>query len=236
MNDIAAILFDKDGTLFDFEATWGAWARGLALDLAQGDDAIARRLAEAIGYDLAQARFAPYSTVIAGTVAEVAELLLPHLPGRDLAGLVAELDHAAQHAPQVAAVDLPQCLGGLRAAGLRLGVATNDSEASARVHLAKAGVEGMFDFIAGYDSGFGAKPEPGPLLAFARAMGVAPRQVAMVGDSLHDMAAARAAGMRAVAVLTGPAPLALLQPASDTVLESIDGLAGWLAAQAATPL
>lgn len=225
---IAGIVFDKDGTLFDFEATWGAWARDIVTQLAGGDAARAGRLAGAIGYDMAAGRFARDSAVIAGTVAEVAELMVPELPQFDRDGLIARLDAAAQLAPQVPAVDLPQCLSGLRGAGLRLGVATNDAEASARVHLRKAGVEGLFDFVAGYDSGHGAKPGPGQLLAFAAATGLRPGQVAMVGDSLHDMAAARAAGMRAVAVLTGPAGRAQLQGAADVVLETIDGLAGWI--------
>lgn len=225
---IAGIVFDKDGTLFDFEATWGAWARDIVTQLAGGDAVRAGRLAGAIGYDMAAGRFARDSAVIAGTVAEVAELMVPELPHLDRDGLIARLDAAAQLAPQVPAVDLPLCLSGLRGAGLRLGVATNDAEASARVHLRKAGVEGLFDFVAGYDSGHGAKPGPGQLLAFAAATGLRPGQVAMVGDSLHDMAAARAAGMRAVAVLTGPAGRAQLQGAADVVLETIDGLAGWI--------
>lgn len=232
MSDIAAILFDKDGTLFDFDATWGAWAQQVALDLAEGDGARAALLGGLIGFDVVAGRFDRSSVVIAGTVAEVAQALLPALPQFDLSGLVARLDAAAQSAPQSPAVDLPGCLGGLRAAGLRLGVATNDGEASARAHLAGAGVEGFFDFVAGYDSGHGAKPGPGQLLAFAAAMGVAPAQVAMVGDSLHDMAAARAAGMRAVAVLTGPARRETLAPAADLVLDSIDGLGPWVAAGA----
>lgn len=229
MADIEAILFDKDGTLFDFDATWGAWARGVVCDLAEGDRGLAGQLAEAIGYDFAGGHFRPHSPVIAGTVAEVAGLLLPHLPGWSLAALVSDLDAAACRAPQVAAVDLPRCLGELRSAGLRLGVATNDSEASAMAQLSREGIDGFFDFVAGYDSGYGGKPEPGPLLAFARAVGVAPARVAMVGDSLHDLAAARAAGMVALAVLTGPAPREVLAPAADAVLTTIDDLAGWLA-------
>ena len=33
----AAYVLDKDGTLFDFAATWTAWARATLLDLAEGD-------------------------------------------------------------------------------------------------------------------------------------------------------------------------------------------------------
>ena len=34
---IKAALFDKDGTLFDFAATWNAWAKATLLDLTNGD-------------------------------------------------------------------------------------------------------------------------------------------------------------------------------------------------------
>jgi hypothetical protein len=61
----------------------------------------------------------------------------------------------------------------------------------------------IFDFVAGCDSGFGAKPDPGMCLAFAAHLGHAPDTILMVGDSLHDLTAGRAAGMRTVGVLTG---------------------------------
>ena len=80
---------------------------------------------------------------------------------------------------QVPAVPLRPLLEALRDRGLALGVATNDAEASARVHLRKAGVEDLFDFIAGYDSGHGEKPGPGQLLAFAAAQDLAPAAVAI---------------------------------------------------------
>ena len=53
----------------------------------------------------------------------------------------------------------------------------------------------------------------------------------MVGDSLHDLDAGRAAGMRTVAVLTGIAPRERLAPHADVVLDTIDGLPGWVSAQ-----
>jgi phosphoglycolate phosphatase len=115
--------------------------------------------------------------------------------------------------------------------GLALGVATNDSEAPARAHLAHAGIADLFAFVAGYDSGWGGKPAPGQLLAFARAAGLDPGACAMVGDSLHDLAAARAAGMAGVAVLTGIAGRDTLAPAADAVLGSVAELPDWIAAR-----
>jgi phosphoglycolate phosphatase len=50
----------------------------------------------------------------------------------------------------------------------------------------------------------------------------------MVGDSLHDLHAGRAAGMRTVAVLTGMASHADLAPHADLVLPHIGHLPDWL--------
>ena len=85
-----------------------------------------------------------------------------------------------------------------------------------------------FAFVAGYDSGHGAKPGPGMLEAFCRETGLAPGACAMVGDSGHDLASARAAGMVRVAVLTGPASAADLAPFADVVLPDIGRLPAWL--------
>ena len=131
-------------------------------------------------------------------------------------------------APMVPAVDLPLVLAGLKAKGLALGLATNDTEVPARAHLGGAGVTHLFDFVAGCDSGFGGKPEPGQLLAFAAHVQLAPAQIAMVGDSLHDLEAARRAGMMAVGVLTGPATRADLTPHADVVLATIADLGAWI--------
>jgi phosphoglycolate phosphatase len=125
-------------------------------------------------------------------------------------------------------VPLRPVLGALRGRGLRLGVATNDSEGPARAHLAQAGVADLFDFVAGFDSGWGGKPAPGQLAAFAAHTGILPTRIAMVGDSRHDLMAGRAAGMRTVAVLTGIAEAPELSPLADAVLPDIGHLAGWL--------
>ena len=95
-------------------------------------------------------------------------------------------------------------------------------------HLASVGVRDHFDFIAGYDSGHGYKPDPGQLLAFARHVDVDPARIAMVGDSLHDLEAGRAAGMVTVGVLTGMASADVLEPLADVVLPDIGHIPGWL--------
>lgn len=225
---IDGLLFDKDGTLFDFRISWGRWAAGFLASVATSE-AHALELGRAIGFDAASLGFAPESPVIAATAADIAAALAPHLPGQSVATLTALIDETAGGAPMSEAVPLLPLLSGLRASGLKLGVATNDSEIPARQHLAAHGITDCFDFIAGYDSGHGAKPGPGMCLAFAGMLGLDPARVAMVGDSRHDLEAGRAAGMRTVAVLTGVAPASDLAPHADVVLPDIGALPGWLA-------
>ena len=224
---LEGLLFDKDGTLFDFRASWGRWAKDFLTRIAT-DAAHARRLGRAIGFDLDSGAFAPDSPVIAATAADIAAALQPELPGMTVAELTERIDASAGQAPMSEAVPLRPLLSALRGRGLRLGVATNDSEVPARRHLANHGITDCFDFISGYDSGHGAKPGPGMCLAFARALGLDPARVAMVGDSRHDLDAGRAAGMRVVAVLTGIAGREELEPHADVVLADIGALPGWL--------
>lgn len=224
---IDGIIFDKDGTLFDFRSSWGRWATSFVASMAT-DPKHADRLARAIGFDLATSSFAPDSPVIAATAADIAEAMLPELPGITHADLTDQIDAVAGNAPMTEAVPLAPLLIALRRAGLKLGVATNDSEVPARRHLEAHGITGYFDFIAGYDSGFGAKPGPGMCLAFARSQDLDPARVAMVGDSRHDLIAGRAAGMRTIAVLTGIASATDLAPLADIVLPDIGSIPGWL--------
>ncbi len=121
--------------------------------------------------------------------------------------------------------DLAALFRRLRRRRLRLGVATMDTTANARQSLDRAGIAGMLDFIAGYDAGFGAKPDPRVVHAFGARTGLASAQLAVVGDAVSDLCMARDAGAGlAVGVLTGVTPRAALAPVADHVLDSVADL------------
>ncbi len=225
---IRGLVFDKDGTLFDFQASWGAWCAGFIGDLAGGDPATTRALARALEYDLDTRLFRRSSPVIAGTSEVIVAAIHAVLPGLDGAWLRHHVLVSSAEAPQVPATPLGPLFDVLDAADLVLGLATNDGEAPARAHLDRAGVLERFAYIAGYDSGHGAKPGPGMLHAFCDATGLPAAACAMIGDSTHDLASGRAAGMVTVAVLTGPAVAEDLAPLADVVLRDISDLPDWL--------
>jgi len=229
---IRGLLFDKDGTLFDFHETWSQWAQRFIADITGGDAARSARLAAVLGYDIDASRFERTSPMIAGTmevVVDAVRTVLPEVGETALRGLIRESTAAA---PQAEAVPLIPLFERLTDAGLVLGVATNDGEVPARAHLTRAGILDSFAFVAGYDSGFGANPSPGMCLGFARAVALEPGECVMIGDSGHDLVSGRAAGMRTVAVLTGLALRDELAPLADAVLESIGDLPLWLDGQA----
>lgn len=226
---VDGVLFDKDGTLFDFGATWNTWAAGAIRELAQDQPDLMERIAQALEFDLLETRFHPTSPIIAETNREAAERLVRVLPGQSVEEIEHFLMHSSTDAPLAPAVPLTPFLQDLSTRGLKLGVMTNDTEYGARSHLRTSGIEGHFDFIAGFDSGHGAKPDPDPLLVFAREMQLAPARVVMVGDSAHDLVAGRAAGMQTVGVLTGMAGRDELSALADVVLPDIGHLPAWLA-------
>ncbi len=225
---VSGLVFDKDGTLFDFTATWGAWAGQVIAAETTGAPERRAKLAQTLGFDLATGRFEASSIVIASTAREIAEAAMPYLTDTSVEDVLVRWNELAETAPQVEATPLKPFVDRLKAAGVKLGVATNDAERPARAHLQAASVLADFDFVAGSDSGFGGKPEAGQLLAFCEATGLSAVECVMVGDSTHDLHAGRAAGMICVAVLTGVATHDDLAPFADVVLPSIAALPAWL--------
>lgn len=234
MSNYKAILFDKDGTLFDYNKTWANWSRRFLLHLAKDNADKARVLGDAVGFDFDASQFREDSILVAHTPHEIAEALLPRLPECTLTSILKLMSDMTSEVPQAEATPLGPLLEELTSRGLVLGVATNDTEAPTRRHLDEAGIAKAFRMVLACDSGFTPKPAPDMLLAFAECVGVEPGQVLMIGDSAHDIVAARAAGMGALAVLTGIAGRSQLEPLADAVLPSLAGLPAWLDQQAVT--
>ena len=113
----------------------------------------------------------------------------------------------------------------LKDSGQRLGVATADSYQGIINTLRKFGILPHFDFLAGYDSGHGIKPEAGMVLAFCAQLEIDPAEVVVVGDNRHDIEMGRKAGAGlCVGVLTGTSTRAELETIADAVLDEIRGL------------
>jgi phosphoglycolate phosphatase len=233
--EIKGILFDKDGTLIDFNRTWFPVVNQLARQVAGGDDVAARALVEQGGYDWAEQRFRSGSVVAAGTIEDLVDLWHPELRGDKRARRVADYDRVAVTegaARSVAIAGLHEALALLAGQGFTLGIATNDSEAGARATAEALGLEGLFASIIGYDSVARAKPHADQLHLFAVRTGLLPAQIAMVGDNTHDLEMAHAAGAGlAVGELSGNSRREDLVALSDVILGSVADLPGYFARQ-----
>ena len=225
---IRGVLFDKDGTLFDFHKSWTSVFDEAAQRLASGQEALARHLMAEGGYDASAGRIAAGSIFAAGDTQDLADVWLPHLKEWSHDDLVQWLDALfAQRGPDasVPVTDLAVFFAGLKEKGFVLGIATNDSYASAMAAVERFDFGPHLSFCCGYDSGHGSKPGPGMVEAFCRETGVAAPDVAVVGDNTHDLEMARAAGAGlAVGVLTGSSGRDDLMPLADMVIDSIADL------------
>lgn len=219
------LLFDKDGTLFDFHLTWPPLLRALAEDLVKGREDFVSLLLRAIGHDDEAGRFLPGSIGAAGDTYELADAWLPYLESFERDALVVMLDrHFAKEGParSVPVTDLAALFSELRERGHVIGIATNDVEASALETVERFGLSPLVDFVAGYDSGHGPKPGPGMALSFCAVTQLQPSDIAVIGDNAHDFDMGRRAGAGLhIGVLTGSSGQDDLAPLTDHVIDSV---------------
>jgi phosphoglycolate phosphatase len=122
-----------------------------------------------------------------------------------------------------------EALRRLHEAHLRIGVVTNKQHRFASALLQRLNLMQWVGIIVGGDTCERRKPDPEPLLFACRALGLSSSQVLMVGDSINDVTAARAAGIPVVCVPygynEGRDPRSL---ACDAMIETLADLPGLL--------
>jgi phosphoglycolate phosphatase len=222
---IRAILFDKDGTLIDVNATWIPIYREMLMDVFSTDLAGAEALMAKAGYDKATDRFRPGSILAGGTTRQLVDTLWPGIDEQGAAGKVRLLDHGYTHLVRdrlTPLMPLEPIFTELRAMGLKLGIGTNDSHVSAKAQMAEVGVIEHFEGIIAADTVAVPKPSGNMIRSFAEITGLKPSAIAMVGDNHHDMEEARNGGAGlAIAVLSGNAAHEDIAHLADHTLASI---------------
>lgn len=116
--------------------------------------------------------------------------------------------------------DVRRTLEHLSACGIVVGCITNKPQAYTGPLLEQAGVAGLLDFAFSGDTFDRRKPDPTPLLRAADRYGVKPSEAVMIGDSVNDRDAARAAGFAFFFAAYGYAA------ADDPVLNQADAVIG----------
>lgn len=187
-------VFDLDGTLVDTSADLIA-----AANLALGEAGCLGRLDA--GRDRAIAFAGGRAMLRAGL-----ERAGPWEAAQIEAAYPRLLAHYAEHIIRESRVydGAEAALDALAAAGWALAVCTNKPEGLAETLLTRLGLRGRFRAMLGADSLAVRKPDPRHLWETIARAGGAPGRAAMVGDTLTDRAAARAAGVPCVLVTFGP--------------------------------
>ena len=107
-----------------------------------------------------------------------------------------------------------------------MGVCTNKPEAFTRQILEGLGLAGFFSCVIGGDSTSARKPDPEPVLACIRGLVAEPAKSLMLGDSVHDIHAAHAAGVTVGVVPWGYRSAPVEELGADFILYDLEGLAG----------
>ena len=227
------IVFDKDGTLLDFNRTWLPIYLHAASEFSGGVEALAEQLLARHGFDPERRRFQSGSLLAAGNNHQIADAWALQLQQPDQVEAIAQRLNEIfrdQGRIQATAVEgLAATLEQLKSCGYILGVATADSHQGIINTLQSFEVLEQFDFLAGYDSGHGVKPEAGMVSAFCEQTGIACEQVVVVGDNRHDIEMGRNANAGlCVGVLTGTSERSDLESIADIVLDDIRSLPEYL--------
>ncbi|HEX5819217.1 MAG TPA: HAD-IA family hydrolase [Gemmatimonadales bacterium] len=208
MTTPAAVLFDLDGTLIDTTS----------LILASCAHTFERHL----GFcPPREALIATFGRSLPEALRELAVTAGAADPDAEAAAMLAtyRAHNDEHHDVLIQPFDgIEAMLATLHATGLRLGVVTSKREAAARRGLRHYRLDRFFDAAVFHDDTELHKPHPDPLLEAARRLGIASQDAVYVGDSVHDVAAGRSAGMETIAVLWGPFSRADLECAGPTHL------------------
>jgi phosphoglycolate phosphatase len=193
---LRAVLFDLDGTLLDTAADIAralnrvheerGWAALPVSDVSRmigrGSPILIERAAAALGHPLS-----------AEDQAHMVERFFEHY------GSLEETNESDAQ-PYAAVADTLEML---HRAGMPMAVVTNKQQRFARALLERLNLMRFVRVLVGGDTCERRKPDPQPLLFACQSLGVAPTDALMVGDSINDVTAARAANIPVVCVPYG---------------------------------
>ncbi|MFH4979691.1 hypothetical protein AB6A40_006400 [Gnathostoma spinigerum] len=227
------VIFDKDGTIIDFDVMWIPWVEDVGKrisQLAQRDfyDLVYREL----GYNAQNKQVLP-GLLAKGTTLQMRNALRHALISEGIERQKANdiVDEAIRHAMDCCAAnkenikevtDLRKLFSDLRQNGVKIAICTSDDRANTLEMLHVLSIDSFIDYTAcGDDAGCTPKPSPYNALSICRYLDVDVKQAIVVGDTLADLGMGHSAQVGlTVGVLSGPCPAKHLAPSADILVSA----------------
>src|SRR5882724_3365042 len=193
---LGAVLFDLDGTLLDTVADIALALNRTMLEYGckpLAEDEVRHMVGRGSRMLIERAAASQGRIIAASTQAEMIERFFHHYGELE----VSNEDSARPYAGAA------ESLRALHDAGLRTAVVTNKQHRFAAALLERLGLADWIDVVVGGDTCARPKPDPQPLFFACESLQVPPSESLMVGDSVYDVQAARAAGIPVVCVSYG---------------------------------
>lgn len=232
--NIKAIIFDKDGTLLDFDAFWVTVCVKAIEDVLMQfgkQDVPVEKILAALGVHKGVTDI--NGVLCKGTYQQIGQIVYDFLRSygcstscEAVTTAVTDAFNKNADAGEIKPTcpNLAQVLTVLKKRNIRLAVVTTDNEEITEKCLKALGIYGLFDRIYTDDGETPTKPDPYCALDFLKLTGLEKDNLLMVGDTMTDMVFAKNAGISAVGIAKSDANRQLLMPHASEVISDMTSL------------
>lgn len=235
---IKAIIFDKDGTLMDFDSFWVTVSRYAIADIFNKTGCTNGEIEQVLE-----------SLDVKGGVADINGILAQDpfpVMGRAINrclekyGVILSDEEATKLTVEAyhknidngivspACKDLAEVMKRLKSIGVILAVATTDDPYDTELCLKKLGVFEYFDEIYTDDGKLPPKPDPYCIDALCKKYGFDKNEVVMVGDTLNDVRFADNGGIDVIGVAKNKTNQKILSENITNVMDDVSQIFGYL--------
>lgn len=229
----SALIFDKDGTLIEFDAFWVSLSIKAIQQVLDGLN-IQGELSNIIEAFGVHDGVTDINGVLChGTYAQMGEIVYdilkkhnPSLSKEQITNLVESSykENVCFGEVKPTTPSLKNVLEKLKERGKKLAVVTTDNEDVTRVCLNKLGIEELFDKIYTDNGHFPPKPNPFCANDFCEKFGLDKNKVVMVGDTMTDVRFAKNAGIKIISLAQKEENRAQLCDYADVIVDDLTKL------------
>lgn len=229
--NVDAIIFDKDGTLIDFDAFW------VTISVKAIKDILKKLKKEEIPLNEVLEAFGVHEgitdingIICKGTYQQMGQIVYDiackygcNTSCDEVVQMVIRAYNQNKDEGKIAPTTpkLLEVLMELKKRNKRLAVVTTDNEEITRKCLKKLGIEELFDKIYTDDGSVPTKPDPHCAFDFCMLTGVKPERVVMVGDTMTDVTFAKNAGISVIGVAKTEKNKQILSLHADVVISDL---------------